>query len=124
MPGKVTHSESSQERKWNRIKNGTGWGLKQEKEVRERKPNCLKRPEVISPITDFLFFKKSVKYIYCTMHIYTHVCMYVYMHVFMKSSFFLVEKRHVHRLPKLPAEVFVSVQEGINTVQEISKDSL
>lgn len=42
MPGKVTHSESSQERKLNRIKNGTGWGLKQEKEVRERKLDCLK----------------------------------------------------------------------------------
>lgn len=41
-PGKVTHSESSQERKLNRIKNGTGWGLKQEKEVRERKLDCLK----------------------------------------------------------------------------------
>lgn len=34
MPGRVTHSESSQERKLNRIKNGTGWGLEQEKEVR------------------------------------------------------------------------------------------
>lgn len=42
MPGKVTHSESSQERKLNRMKNGTGWGLKQEKEVRERKLDCLK----------------------------------------------------------------------------------
>lgn len=35
---------------------------------------------------------------------YTHVCMHVYTHVFMKSSFFLVEKRRVHCLPKLPAE--------------------
>lgn len=77
-------------------------GLKQEKEVRERKPSCLKRLEVISPITDFFFL--SAKCICCTMHIYTHVCMHVYTHVFMKSSFFLVEKRRVHCLPKLPAE--------------------
>jgi len=51
MPGKVTHSEPSQERKWNRIKNGTGWRLTQEKEVRERKLNCLKRLEVTSSVT-------------------------------------------------------------------------
>lgn len=51
MPGKVTHSEPSQERKWNRIKNGTGWRLTQEKEVTERKLNCLKRLEVTSPVT-------------------------------------------------------------------------
>lgn len=51
MPGKVTHSESSQERKLKRIKNGTGWGLKQEgKKVRERKLDCLKWPEVTSSI--------------------------------------------------------------------------
>jgi len=55
MPGKVTHSESSQERKLNRIKNGTGWGLKQEKEVRERKLDCLKWPEVTSSIMRWAF---------------------------------------------------------------------
>lgn len=56
-------------------------GLKQEKEVRERKPSCLKRLEVISPITDFFFL--IVKYICCTMHIDIHmyVCMYTHMYL-------------------------------------------
>lgn len=66
MPGKVTHSESSQERKLNRIKNGTGWGLKQEKEVRERKLDCLKWPEVANSIMRW-FFKKYT----CKIHLYT-----------------------------------------------------
>lgn len=78
-------------------------GLKQEKEVRERKLSCLKRLEVISPITDFFFFNCKI-YMLHNAYRYTHVCMHVYTHVFMKSSFFLVEKRCVHCLPKLPAE--------------------
>lgn len=56
MPGKVTHSESSQERKLNRIKNGTGWGLKQEKEVREGKCDYSKWLEVSSSVTGCFFF--------------------------------------------------------------------
>lgn len=102
MPGKVTHSEPSQERKWNRIKSGTGWRLTEEKEVRERKPNCLKRLEVTSHVTTCLFvFFFNVYKIYT----YTHVkhVFYVHnahrhkhlgiMHIHIKDNFFLTEKR-------------------------------
>lgn len=45
----------------------------------------------------------------------------MYARIYIKQ---LLEKRFVcvDCLPKLPAEVFVSVQGGINTVQEINKN--
>lgn len=56
-------------------------GLKQEKEVRERKPSCLKRLEVISPITDFFFFKVQNVYVALCIYIHTYVCMYTHMYL-------------------------------------------
>ena len=48
------------------------------------------------------------------------------MHVFIKKNYLLFERRlvFVDCLPKLPAEVFVSVQGGINTIWEINKNPL
>lgn len=89
MPGKVTHSEPSQERKWNRIKNGTGWRLTQEKEVRERKLNCLKRLEVTSHVTTWFFLNVH------KIHSYTHV-----KHVFYVYNVHIHALRYAHTYKK------------------------
>lgn len=48
------------------------------------------------------------------------------MRVFIKNNFFLFEKRlgFADWLPKLPAEVFVSAEDGITAVRETNKNPL